>query len=172
MRCRRSVGSGSDAEDLPEHRGEVTRGSESDQPRDLRDRQLRRGQDAAGAGDALPDHESVGRYPGAALEESREVIATHADQGRELGEREVFVEVLLDVLGHPPESAPWQRVAVRAHWPTLPQHRKSEALFGGSEESGARQWAFGESHARSPCDGQNETRSPEQNTERPRPATG
>ena len=62
--------------------------------------------------------------------------------------------------------------ATHAHWPTLPQHRKSEALFGGSEESGARQWAFGESHARSPCDGQNETRSPEQNTERPRPATG
>src|SRR5207302_4141199 len=113
LQRRRSVGAWRDAEEAPEHRGEVTRGSESDQSRDLGDRQLRRGQDAAGAGDPLADHESVGRHPGAVLEEAREVVGTHADHGRELGEREVFVEVLLDVVGHSPESGPGQGVAVR-----------------------------------------------------------
>src|SRR5207302_1228770 len=111
--CRRSVCSWGDAQDAPEHRGEVARGSKSDHPRDLRDRQLRCCQDAAGAVDPLADHESVGRHPGAVLEEAREVVGTHADHGRELGEREVFVEVLLDVVGHSPESGPGQGVAVR-----------------------------------------------------------
>ena len=46
------------------------------------------------------------RQAGAALEESGKVVGAHVQEGCELGEREVFVEILLDVLGHPPESAP------------------------------------------------------------------
>src|SRR5436190_11687664 len=59
---------------------------------------------------------------------------------------------------------------VIAHWTTL--RRKSDGLEPSRDESGARRSAFGESHGRSPRDGHHETRSPEQNEERPRPATG
>jgi hypothetical protein len=47
-----------------------------------------------GAGDALPDHESVRRHAGAVLEEPRKVVGAHVDQGREFGEPEASVEVL------------------------------------------------------------------------------
>src|SRR5207245_7320427 len=57
-----------------------------------------------------------------------------------------------------------------AHWTTL--RRKSDGLEPSRDERGATRSCWGESHGRSPRDGHHETRSPEQNEERPRPATG
>src|SRR5882724_6524529 len=48
----------------------------------------------------------MGRHARAALEEPGKVVRTHRDHGRELGERKVLVEILLDELGHSPEPAP------------------------------------------------------------------
>src|SRR5258705_13412232 len=102
----RSVSSRRDSRDTVEHRGEVARGPESPHLRDPGDGRLPRRQEGAGTGDPLPDDESMRRQAGAALEKSRKVVGAHVDHGRELGEPQVFVEVLLDVLDHPPESAP------------------------------------------------------------------
>ncbi len=90
-------------------------------------------------------------------------------------------------------------VCLAAHWPTLPPKERKRALAGDTEIGvGPRSssleglsdrisWyrgrrrqiltavtapGFGESHVGLPFDGQHETRSPESNPERPRPATG
>jgi hypothetical protein len=39
------------------------------------------------------------------VEQSRKVVRAHVDHRCEFGKRKVLVEVLLDVLDHPPESA-------------------------------------------------------------------
>jgi hypothetical protein len=48
-------------------------------------------------------HEPVRRHPGAPLKEAREVERAHVDDGPELREREVLIEVLADVVRHPPQ---------------------------------------------------------------------
>ncbi len=109
---RPSVGARRDPQNPAEHPCKVTRSPESRHSRDLRDRRLLCCQECFGAGDSLPDDESVGRQAGAALEEARKVGRTHVDHRGELGEREVFVEVLLDALGNSPQSGSWQGGAV------------------------------------------------------------
>jgi hypothetical protein len=69
--CRQSISSRRYTGQAAEHRGEVTRGPKSYQPRDLRDGQLRPGQPGAGLRDTLPDHESMRRHAGAVFEEPR-----------------------------------------------------------------------------------------------------
>ena len=49
------------------------------------------------------DHEAVGRHTRAALEEACEVVRTHVDHGSEVRERQILIEVRLDMLGHPPQ---------------------------------------------------------------------
>src|SRR6185437_14901891 len=47
-------------------------------------------------------HVAVRRQPGAPLEQPREVERAHVDDRTELGEREVLIEVLADIVGDPP----------------------------------------------------------------------
>jgi len=41
------------------------------------------------------DHEAVRRYAGAALEQAGKVVGAHVHDGRDLGRRQILVEVLL-----------------------------------------------------------------------------
>src|ERR1700741_938971 len=133
----RSVSSRRDAPDAAEHRREVTRGPESHQPRDLRDGDLRRRQECAGAGDAPPHHEPVGRQTRAALEEAREMVGAHVHEGGQLAEPQLFVEVLLDVLGHPPNSARRETGGCGLHRRQSPFRgsRNASASLGGQINS-------------------------------------
>ena len=72
--CRHSVSPRRDAGQAAEHRGEVTRGPKSDQPRDVCDGQVLPRQAGAGPRDSLPDHEPMWRDAGAVFEETREVV--------------------------------------------------------------------------------------------------
>src|SRR4029453_2874552 len=93
----RPVGARRKAQGAAEYRREVARSPESHHSRNLRDGQILPPQAGAGAEDALADHELMGRQTRAALEEPREVIGAHVHDGRELGESQILVEVLLDV---------------------------------------------------------------------------
>src|SRR5258705_4506679 len=112
-----------DSQEAAKHCREMTRGPKPKYPRDLSDRERLRGQARTGTGDPLPHHKSVWRHAGAALEEAREVIRTHENDRGELAERQVLVEVLLNVLGHALESGPREGTVVRLcrrHWHLLP----------------------------------------------------
>jgi hypothetical protein len=67
---------------------------------------------------------------------------THVDHGSELGEREVFVEILLDVVGNSPQSGSWQRgpsalvasVVIASSRSTTPLGRPGVVLPDASDE--------------------------------------
>ena len=79
------------------HGGEVARGPEAHHARDLGDGQLRRGQQRGGVVDPRAHHEAMGRQPGTVLEEAGEVVGAHEDHRAELRQRQVLIEVLVDV---------------------------------------------------------------------------
>ena len=60
--------------------------------------------ECAGAGDPLLDHEAVGRQTRAVLEAAGEVVRAHVDHRTEVRQRQILIEVRLDMLGHPPQS--------------------------------------------------------------------
>ena len=65
---------------------------------------------ASGGGvDARAHHEAVGRQAGAVLEEAGEVGGAHEDHRAELRQRQMLVEMLVDVLGDPPEPRQGER---------------------------------------------------------------
>src|SRR5262245_5132023 len=99
------VGAGRAAGQATEHGGEVARGPEAHQSRDLGDGELAGRQERDGAVDARADHEAMRREPGAVLEEPGEVVRTHVHPRAELGEPQVLVEMLLDVVRDPPQAS-------------------------------------------------------------------
>src|SRR5439155_23951727 len=61
-----------------------------------------------------------GWHARAALEEARKVVRAHVHEGSGLGEPQVSVQVLLDVLNHPPDSARtgvWARLSASSSFP-------------------------------------------------------
>src|SRR6185369_10612096 len=88
--------------------------------------------------DPRADHESVGRQPRAVLEEPGEVVGAHADHSPEPREREVLIQVRLDVLGHPPQPGARQQGLAICARSRCCRHRQLPSGVVESREATAR----------------------------------